>query len=245
VYSIRRHKVDDIRGRYRVWLAASVACIALSLNIVTGLHTVLAASLTHFTGWTALRSGAAWWLLIAGLPIAWITLRSLIDMKECRLASALLLTAIICQSTAVASYLGFVPAVGREYEAMVTGVATFLGNWMAFAAVVSYARFVVLDAQGLITIRKKSTKTPTGEKPKRSRDTKTTTEKATVLSVAGYTRPKLAETPATTDTWVDGSRPERDSYDDDADDDEDSGIRKLSKSDRKRMRKLKAQNRAA
>jgi hypothetical protein len=128
---------------------------------------------------------------------------------------------------------------------MVTGVATFLGHWFLFTAVVTYARFVVLDAQGLITTRRATTKKPAAEKPKQARETKAAAAKPTILSVAGYTRPKVADTPATADKWVDGSRPERDSYDDDADEDEDSGVRKLSKSDRKRLRKLKAQNRAA
>ena len=58
---------------------------------------------------------------------------------------------------------------------------------------------------------------------------------------------QAAKTPADSSRWVDGSRPERDRYDDDDEDDEDSsdGDRKLSKSDRKQLRKLKAQGRAA
>jgi hypothetical protein len=247
VYLIRRHKINDIRGCYRIWLAASLACVVLSFNTITGMHTVLASSLTHFTGWTALRDGAAWWLLVAGLPLAWIALRALIDVKECRLAGVLMIAAIACHTAATASFVGWLPAVGSEHEAMVTGLATFLGHWFAFAAVVSYARFVVLDAQGLITVRRTTTKKKAAEKPKQVREMKAAAEKPTILSVTGYSRPKLAETPATTDKWVDGSRPERESYDDsDEDDDDDSsGVRKLSKADRKRLRKLKAQNRAA
>jgi hypothetical protein len=70
-----------------------------------------------------------------------------------------------------------------------------------------------------------------------------------VLSVAGYSRAKTlqiqpAKTPADSKSWIDGSRPERESYDD-ADDDDSSGPSRLSKSERKRLRKLKAQNRAA
>src|SRR5262245_36877797 len=33
-YSLRRHRIDDIRGRYRVWRMAALACLALSANSV-------------------------------------------------------------------------------------------------------------------------------------------------------------------------------------------------------------------
>ena len=48
--------------------------------------------------------------------------------------------------------------------------------------------------------------------------------------------------PIPTSRWVDGSEP---IDDDDSDEDSEYGDRKLSKSDRKRLRKLKAQDRAA
>jgi hypothetical protein len=246
IYSLRRHRIDDIRGRYRVWLAASLACLLLSANSVTGFHAVAAHSLGHFTGWTALRSGAAWWLLLAGLPLGWIALRVLLDVKECRLAGALTVAALTCHAAAAASYLGLISQAAPQNEALITNIGIFLGHWLSLATIVSYARFVVLDAQGLVTVRRTATKKQT--KTKQSRETKSAEGQPTVLSVAGYTRqkPTPAATPATPDKWVDGSRPERVSYDDDADDeDEDSGVHKLSKADRKKLRKLKAQNRAA
>ena len=53
------------------------------------------------------------------------------------------------------------------------------------------------------------------------------------------------KSPAKVNEWVDGSRRERDRYEVDEEDEEDDGDRKLSKSDRKQLRKLKARNRAA
>jgi hypothetical protein len=118
---------------------------------------------------------------------------------------------------------------------------------MLLAAGVTYARYVVLDAQGLIQARPVSTKRR-AETTKAEPKPKTVAAPATVLSAVGYARqnpPQIqpAKTPADSKSWIDGSRPERDSYDD-ADDDS-AGPSKLSKADRKRLRKLKAQNRAA
>jgi hypothetical protein len=68
-----------------------------------------------------------------------------------------------------------------------------------------------------------------------------------VLSAGGYSRSSIqvAKTPADSSRWVDGSRPERDRYDRDEDDDDSPGGQKLSKADRKKLRKLKTDGRAA
>jgi hypothetical protein len=249
IYSIRRHRIDDYRGRYRVWFAASVACLVLSANSVAGLHNLLAQTLGHCTGWTALRSGAAWWLILAGPPLAWITVRAFFDLKECRLAASLIAGAFACYAIAAASYFGFIPAAEPRMETLLEGVSVLLGHWLVLAAATTYARYVVLDAQGLIARQAGSAKRRTEKPTAKSETQQASKTPATVLSVAGYSRAKTlqiqpAKTPADSKSWIDGSRPERESYDD-ADDDDSSGPSRLSKSERKRLRKLKAQNRAA
>lgn len=245
VYSLRRHRIDDFRGRYRVWRSASVVCLLLSVNCVAGLHDVLAKSMSHFVGWTALRDGAVWWLAVAGVPMAWVGLRVLIDVRECRLSAVFACAAAALYAVAAGSYFGFVPTGEAENASLLTGAAMVLGHWMALASVVTYARFVVLDVQGLIPVRRASAQ----QKRKRdvsdaSHDEATDEPKPTVLNVAEYARKRAArgEDPEDAKRWVDGSRPERDSFDDD---EEVDGGSKMNKSDRKRMRKLKSQKRAA
>jgi hypothetical protein len=253
VYSIRRHRIDDFKGRYRVWLGASAACLLLSANSVAGLHQVVAHSVSHFAGWTALRDGAVWWLAIAGLPLAWISLRAMLDVRECRLAATFVWAAAMCYATSAASFFGLVPATEPQNASLVTGATMLLGHWLVLACVVTYARYVILDAQGLIAARRPSSKKQTPkqekqEKLKPATETKAAESKPTVLSVVNYARNKPTQTDADKDDykWVDGRRPERKSYDSYEDEDEgDEGGSKLSKAERKRLRKLKAQNRAA
>jgi hypothetical protein len=127
-----------------------------------------------------------------------------------------------------------------------------LGHWLAFTAIVANARFVVLDAQGLVKVRRR-----TQAKPKRAASApaaKSAAPKAAqpvaASSTASPTVPisratiQTAKTPADSSRWVDGSRFEREDYDDE-DEDSSDGDRKLSKSERKRLRKIKAQGRAA
>jgi hypothetical protein len=248
IYSIRRHRIEDIRGRYRVWLGASAACMLLSVNCVAGLHQVVAHTLSHLAGWTALRDGAVWWIAIAGLPLAWIGVRVLLEVRECRLASTMMVASVICYATSAASYFGFIPTGDAKYASLITGSAVMLGHWIALAMTLAYARFIVLDAQGLINARRPALKKPKAKQgnAKADSESKETESKPTILSVVNKARERASQTDADEDAkrWVDGRRFERQSYNDD-DDEEPAGGSKLSKSDRKRLRKLKAQNRAA
>lgn len=248
VYSIRRHRIDDFRGRYRVWLAASFACLVLSVDSVAWLHHVVAYSLSHLIGWTALRDGAVWWIAIAGLPLAWIAIRALMDVRECRLALLFFMVAGACFATAGASFFAGETVTETKNASLVTGTTILLGHWLALAAVVTYARYVVLDAQGLVAVRPVSTTQIRTEEKSASTVKEMTSDdsKPTVLSVVNYARTKSAERNEDDDRWVDGRRPERNSYKKfDEEEEESSSDSKLSKTDRKRLRKLKAQNRAA
>ena len=167
IYSIRRHRIDDYRGRYRIWLAASAACLVLSANSVAGLHYVLAdvAEPFHRLDRAARRRRL---VARAGRSAAgWIALRAFFDVKECRLAGvAAARRRVVCHVAAAASYLGFVPAMEPRIESMVAGIATLLGHWLLLAAVVSYARFVVLDAQGLVRTRPRRPQSAAPQKAK-------------------------------------------------------------------------------
>ena len=258
IYSIRRHRIDDYRGRYRIWLAAALAALLMSADSVAGLHNALAQSLSHHTGWTALRADAVWWVLIAGLPLAWIAVRLLLDVRECRVAAAFLITGVGCYLAAGASFLGLVSLTDPRLETLFTGAASLLANWLLFAAVAAYARFVVLDAQGLVPVVhiRRSGKKATAADSRRTAVPRTAdpasppTKLATsIFAAAGRPLPKSSATssskPVVESTqWTDGRHGERDRYDDHTEED---GVddRKLSKAERKQMRKLKARNRAA
>jgi hypothetical protein len=238
IYSIRRHRIDDFRGRYRIWIAAAVACLILSANSVAGLHQLLSQALTHFSGWTALRNGSVWWVAICSLPVAWIVVRTLLDVFECRLAATLWVAAIGCYAGAMTTYLGGTASTEQHANAMVHASLTLVGHWLVLAAAVSYARYIVLDAQGLIPARSR-----------RRTDAKAESQSSSAArshSDSDARKPilKTVSAPAASSDWVDGRRPERELYDD-SDEEMSDSTGKVSKSDRKKLRKLKTQSRAA
>ncbi len=255
-YSIRRHRIDDFRGRYRVWRGATLACLMMSAISVTGLHHFIAAGMTHLTGWSALRDGAIWWFLLPGLPMSWVGIRALLDARDCRLATSLLLAAVICYAASATTFLGVVPLANSQVQTIVVGASILMGHWFLLAGVISYARYVILDAQGLIPVRKHAAakkgvadEMELEELEKLTRPTPVASNETRTAAASYSSRPTLQPAKSTADEsrWVDGSRPERRRYESDEDDDEEStgDDRKLSKTDRKRLRRLKSDGRAA
>jgi len=246
ICSLRRHRIDDFRGRYRVWLAASAVCLALSANSVAALHQVVAQVLVGLTNWTALRDGAAWWLLVFGVPVTWVAARTLLDVRECRLAAALLAGAIGFYAGSAVSYLRLAPELEPSMNVAMHVPVMLTGHWVLLASVAAYARFVVLDVQGLIPVRRSSRKPrPQGED---HRDKKEIAAKPTNLpGIAAFsgTRSNTMSTTVKEVAWIDGSRTEHDHYEDECHDESSDAAHKLNKSERKRLRKLKAQRRAA
>jgi hypothetical protein len=254
IYSLRRHRIDDIRGRYRVWLGASVACVAMSIDSVAPLHSAFATAATHFTGWTALRANSAWWLAAAGIPLAWVAVRAWLDARESRLAATALGAAYTLYGVSIGAYLAAWPAEDPRVGTMAASAATLIGQWMLLLGAVAYGRYVVLDAQALIPARarrsKRASQSATASKSEKAQQPMTAKAEPVASAPANTLRAfrqgmrEAAEErkEAPSSRWVDGSAPVDEDYDDESGDDRG---RKLSKADRKRLRKLKAQNRAA
>ncbi len=250
IYSLRRHRIDDFKGRYRVWLTAAVACALLSIECVAPVHRLIVAVAAYHTGWTALRGHAAWWLALGGLPLGWIALRAWLDARESRLAAVALGAAMAAYGVAIAGFLGIGPAVAAQSEVMIVAGAALLGHWMLLVGIVSYGRFVVLDAQGLVPARERERAVSQRAKIVKDREVKHVASRTTAASTISPLRSfreslqgsAAVESKAT--NWVDGSEPVAESYDDgdgDGDGGDGSGYggRKLSKADRKRLRNQK------
>jgi hypothetical protein len=261
IYSTRRHRLDDYRGRYRVWLWAALACLLLSINSITGIHAVLAATVARFVGWTALPGHAIWWLVVGFVMFGWVVVQALRDAWESRLARFVTLFTLVVFCLAAAESFYGLPGLA-ELDPGVTRLivpgAVLLAWFSLLTAVSAYARFVVLDADGLLPVREaeKSTDTQPASPASATRKQATTQTRASVsakTSKPGATsnvaeRTQDQGTPARKKSstvkpieWNDGSLPDSDYNDSDSK----PQRRKLSKSERKRLRKQKAQQRRA
>ncbi|MGI9457822.1 MAG: hypothetical protein ACR2NU_14750 [Aeoliella sp.] len=237
VFAVRRRRVDDYRGRYRLWRGAMAIGLLLSIDAVTNLHTMVASALSHVTGFTLLSGGAEWWIAGGALVGGWVGVRVFLDVKESRLALVAYLAAAASYVACFASHFGWLP-VAADVAVTVTHAALIAGHLLVATALVSYTRFLRRDVEAGVATR------PQKARPAESKPAKTQAKKQDRPTPARTshksTKRSKAEKPtlAANTQWTDGSDGEE-TYGDD------TRPRKLSKSERKRLRKQKAQRRAA
>jgi hypothetical protein len=218
-YSLRRHRVDDYAGRYRVWRWIAWGGVLASVNSIVHIHTLVPHVAVAATGMSLTASGSEWWLAPLALIGGWIFVRLLLEVGESRTSLATLLAAAACYGVAAAGAMGWAPAALGDWSGALTGALPLVGHTMALAGLMVFARYVVLDVQGLID------HAPRAAAPATAKESPAPA--ALAMPSASHQQSQQSQ-----------------SWDDDAEDDEDEdgAGRKLSKADRKRLRK---QQRAA
>ena len=244
IYMLRRHRVDDDRGRYRVWWWASAATVLMSSNAVMGVTSLAASCLAAMTGWSLTATAAEWWIVPTALLGMWIGVRALLEMRESRVALLAGISAAACYVATFAASLGWMPSSLGEWSGAITGVLAATGHIFTFAAISLFSRHVVLDVQGLIEIPARKSRAAAESSEQQSEEETETIKLADTDSekpnqgrkANKQSSPTVKKDEPSASQWVDGSEPE--SYDDER-------PRKLSKAERKRLRKQKANRRAA
>ena len=226
IFSLRRHRVDDTRGRYRVWRTAGWFAVALSLNAVVGGHAIVARCLGNLVDWHLLPANVGWWLAPAAVMGGWLMIKLVIEAAECRSALVFYLLAVACLTAAGVHSAGWSPTWATNWPDSLSRALPLGGYTFLLVGSLLFARYVILDVQGLIE-----------RKVVAEASTSTTSYKdEPALSVAEEVESVSATEPKSS-AWVDGSEPELDQ--------DEKGTRRLSKADRKRLRKQKQHNRAA
>ena len=104
IYSVRRHKVDDYRGHYHVWLWAAACWFIMATDVAASLHQGLQQVMISLTGTRIAGDGSIWWVVPALLFVGAIGSRLLVDMWSSRLSSAALILAAIAYLTALVAF---------------------------------------------------------------------------------------------------------------------------------------------
>jgi hypothetical protein len=259
IYSIRRHKLDDYRGRYRWWLVGAAAWFVMSVDATCGIHQLFAATMIHLTGYTGPGGGVLWWLGLSGVVLCGLSVRIAWEMRVCRPAVSAYLSALGFWTIGLAIQMSGVN-LGSLGNVLPAEIARLLGHLSLLLGLSIYARHVILHAQGLLPARKRKA---AKEKPAREAKTAATANANSAATASPIQSPVPAKTktdlhphislsptrPARvededTESDEESSSRETDSGrggNDNTDSDDDGQNRKLSKAERKRLRKLKAQ----
>jgi hypothetical protein len=177
IYSVRRYRLDDYRGRYRVWLGGGALWTLMSLDGIADLKSAIRTVGVELSGHTGPGNGMVWWFAPWSLSVAWFGLRTLIDVRGCRTAMVSLVLAF-CLMT-----IGFVlprssMSIVEDVGVMVTVACWLVGQWLLLFAHMAFARHVLLEAHGRLPIRatkpKREKKKSQSATPESSGESKTT-----------------------------------------------------------------------
>ena len=152
VYTIRRHRLDDYHGRYRVWLWTAACTWLLSVNEAASLHEAFTAWMVHLSGRELLAGGAAWWIGLYGLILGAVGLRLVLELRECRAATAAIVLAGICYAVAIAMRFDALAPATAAHRVMLKEGCEMAGNLWLLLAIALYGRYVIQDANGLLPV---------------------------------------------------------------------------------------------
>lgn len=257
IYSLRRHKMDDYRGHYGIWIWVALVLTGLSLLEYTG-----AAGLLE----TLVARNAPVGLL-SRLPLVLHTIVALgallflarlgAEMQRCRAALAVLALLVAAVGAVVALEAGWRPQGIEAPEELLAFHARLASRGLLFVMLLVYGRYTRLDALGTIKVREKKPRkkatTAVAEKAD-SKETNTTGkhEKPAAVKPAApaviekqverpIQKPQAPSAPVTKPAVITTPKPvlmlggQKSPSDDD---DEEVGRERLSRAERRRLKQL-------
>ncbi|MCH7726924.1 MAG: hypothetical protein IH991_10640 [Planctomycetes bacterium] len=144
IYALRRHKVDDYRGRYRLWLWAGAALMLASIDATAGLHRIVDGSLERATGIRLFGEASGWWMITFGIVFGAIAVRMGIEMRRSWSSLAAL---VIALSGYTVSALAKLNLIAGNASAIVAVNGAIIGHSMVLLCTALYARFIYNDAR--------------------------------------------------------------------------------------------------
>jgi hypothetical protein len=169
IYALRQHRRDDYRGSYRIWLWIALLLLIASANCVVDLSAIVTHLLQSATK-ANLSTTPIWWVMVQLTALMLLIARGIYEIRESR--GTIAMVALVWISYTAATVLKL-PANERLFTQIDTvDKPTLLGNLVLIgtaataAGVLLFARFVYLQALGLITIKEKSERSKKAKKSK-------------------------------------------------------------------------------
>jgi hypothetical protein len=155
IYSLRRHKMDDYRGHYGIWLLVTGVLFLLTVSDYTGV-TGLAEAIIQRNAPVALLSRLPLVLhSVFAFGVLLFLARMGAEMQHCRSALAVLALLLATVGAAVALKAGWRPNGLDVPDELLSFHALLASRGLLFAMLLVYGRYTRLDALGNIKVREK------------------------------------------------------------------------------------------
>lgn len=164
VYSLRRHRVDDYHGRYRVWLAVALASLVTSVDLSTSVHGLLKAALAPAARWGGMQDHYGLWIGV-GMIAAYLTVRLILETRRSWPTLLMFSLAVIVFGVSLSLSFGDVALILPEHALLVRCGTHLLGCLLLVTGTMLFCRHVLLDVEGKIKERKLKARKPA--KPKK------------------------------------------------------------------------------
>jgi hypothetical protein len=159
IYSLRRHRVDDYHGRYRVWIWTAIGCLSVSLAESSDVALLVHGVCRRAAGMFSLSDQFVW-PAIAGSVLTATGMRLLVEVRKCRVAIlALSLSAASLILTASLEH-GWLIKVSDANKPLAERGFWLVGYVFLLATLLLYARHVLLEIEGLVVVAPTKPKRP-------------------------------------------------------------------------------------
>ena len=176
VYALRRHKMDDYRGRYRIWLWTALVFVLASIDATANLHLALPGLVARLAGESLRGSATLWWVGLYSVVVGGFALRMLVEVRRSKAAIAFLTLAIVAYGTSAALKLDLVTVQEQSSAVIAQATVPIVGHLLAVFSIWFFARRVHLEVHDQVPVAapKAKAKAKSQQTPKRTTRRKTT-----------------------------------------------------------------------
>lgn len=147
IYSLRRHRVDDYHGRFRVWRWIAVACFVAGALETTDLGAVARGAFQFACAKVALDAAISW-PIVAACVYALVWLRFVFEIRRSHVALAAMAFFGCTQLTSALFGHGWLPLADDQIRVPLEQALWHVGYLWLLLAITCYARQVALDVRG-------------------------------------------------------------------------------------------------
>jgi hypothetical protein len=151
IYGLRRFRLDDYQGQYRLWLFVVPSLFLASICSIVPLHEVWSLVCARLIGGASNASIAMlWWVAPAILAIVGIGGRVFFEVKRNRFCLAAGLVGIISLSASLLVKSGYLGIAGVE-ESLLNWTTQMLGAGSLAMCCLLYSRQMLLEIEGVLS----------------------------------------------------------------------------------------------
>ena len=153
LYRLRRHRLDDYRGRYRLWTWIPLVWGAMGLGVSTHLGDDLTDLIGRSCGCPVSQMKGLWIPLILGG--AWLMVACALAVEVRRSRASLVFLAIATGGYLAANVIGsgLLTPASEVLRVMAVSTSAMVGYLATFLAIATYSRHVFLEVHGMLRVR--------------------------------------------------------------------------------------------